>query len=229
MRLAVAALVAVLAGCANNPLSTSLDPQAAKTIRTIALVDAPDPERFSAFDLGHPGMFMGIVSGIVTGSSQEKNGDRFTEELKGQGFVVGSRLSERTAQALSARGYKVVRVASEKEARQGMADAILTMEATTAGYIAPRVNRGYEPALGVEVSLMPLKAPGEYVEALYRDRFMFGWETITGLWSVLPAPETYSYRNFGELMKRSAEAAGGLTIGADLIAERVAKDLDRSR
>src|ERR1051325_3254164 len=125
MRLLFMALAVVLAGCANNPLSQSLDPQAAKTIRTIALVDSPEPDRYIAFDLGHPGMFMGIVSGLVTGSSQERNGDRFTEELKGQGFVVGSRLSERTAHELATRGYKVVRVASVKEVREGMADAVL--------------------------------------------------------------------------------------------------------
>ncbi|MGQ0654567.1 MAG: hypothetical protein ACT4P4_20265 [Betaproteobacteria bacterium] len=95
------------------------------------------------------------------------------------------------------------------------------------GYVAPRVLTDYIPALSVVVELMPAARPDAM--PVYRDGFMFGWQGFTGWWVNLAAPPEYGYRNFADLMKRSDEAADGLTVGAERIAERLAADFMLAR
>src|SRR5262245_37885765 len=130
MRLAslvVACAAVTLAGCAEfEPLLTkSLEPQAAKTLRRIAIVETPEPESYVAFDLGHPGMLMGIGSLFVTGSAMERNGAQFTSALRGKRFEIGRRLTESTASALAAHGYEVMRIG--EHALDVEADAVLRL------------------------------------------------------------------------------------------------------
>ena len=220
----LAAVVLALAGC-TAPFKQSFEPRSAGTIRSIALVEPVEPEGYVAFDYGHPGMYMGLVSGIVTGSHLEEEGRKFTAHLRRAGFEIARRLGERTAFELERRGYEVKRV-SHADYATGV-DAVLTLQPKTVGYVAPRVLTDYIPALGVVVELTPAGNPD--AEPLYRDGFMFGWQSFSGWWVNLPAPKEYSYRNFADLIKRSEEAADGLWLGADRIAERVAADFAFAR
>jgi hypothetical protein len=220
----IAALVLLLNGC-TSPMKYSFEPGAADSIRRIALVDPVEPEQYTAFNLGHPGMYLGLASGIVTGSHMEAEGKAFTAHLRQTGFDLGRRLAERTVHALERRGYEVVRVTSVADARG--VDAVLTLTPMMVGYVAPRVLTDYIPAISVVAELVPAGRPE--AEPVYRDGFLFGWQGFTGWWVPLPAPPEYSYRNFADLMKRSEEAADGLTLGADRIAERLAADFMLTR
>jgi hypothetical protein len=215
----LAAVVVALAGCA-APFKQSFEPRAAGTVRTIALVEPVEPEGYVALDYGHPAMYMGLVSGIVTGSHLEEDGRKFTAHLRRAGFEISRRLGERTAFELERRGYYVRRV-SHADYATGV-DAVLTLEPRTVGYVAPRMLTDYIPALSVVAELMPPGEPG--AGPLYRDGFIFGWQSFSGWWVNMPSPKEYSYRNFADLIKRSEEAADGLWLGADRIAERIASD-----
>ena len=203
----------------------SFEPKAADSIHRIALVEPVEPEQYTAFNLGHPGMYLGLASGIVTGSHMEAEGKQLTAHLRQTGFDIGRRLAERTVHELERRGYEVVRVTHVDDAKG--VDAVLTLKPMMVGYVAPRILTDYIPALSVVAELMPAGRPE--AEPVYRDGFLFGWQGFTGWWVTLPAPPEYSYRNFADLMKRSEEAADGLTVGADRIAERLAADFRLSR
>ena len=220
----LAAALVSLAGCA-APFKQSFEPRNAGAIRTIALVEPVEPEGYVAFDYGHPGMYMGLVSGIVTGSHLEEDGRKFTMHLRQAGFEIARRLGERTAFELERRGYDVRRV-SHADYATGV-DAVLMLEPRMVGYVAPRMLTDYIPALSVVAELMPAGKPD--AEPLYRDGFIFGWQSFSGWWVNLPSPKEYSYRNFADLIKRSEEAADGLWLGADRIAERIASDFAPAR
>ena len=223
-RIVIAALIILLGGC-TSPMKYAFEPAAAESIRTIALVEPVEPEHYTAFNFGHPGMYLGLASGIVTGSHMEAEGKAFTAHLRRTGFDIARRLSDRTALELERRGYEIVRVTQMDDAKG--VDAILTLRPMMVGYVAPRVLTDYIPALSVVVELVPARRHD--AEPVYRDGFLFGWQGFTGWWVPVPAPPEYSYRNFADLMKRSDEAADGLTVGADRIAERLAADFILTR
>jgi hypothetical protein len=208
----IAALVALCSGC-TSPMKYAFEPGEAQSIRTIALVEPIEPEQYTAFDFGHPGIYLW--------------GDRnaFTAHLRRTGFDVAQRLADRTALELERRGYEVVRVTQVEDARN--VDGILTLKPMMVGYVAPRILTDYIPALSVVVELMPAGKPD--AEPVYREGFLFGWQGFTGWWVTLDAPPEYSYRNFADLMRRSDEAADGLCVGADRIAERLAADFTVTR
>lgn len=222
--IAIAALIVLCSGC-TSPMKYAFAPSAAQSIRTVALVEPIEPEQYTAFNLGHPGMYLGLASGIVTGSSMEAEGKAFTAHLRRTGFDVARRLADRTTIELERRGYEVVRVTQVEDARG--VDGILTLKPMMVGYVAPRILTDYIPALSVVVELMPAGNPD--AEPAYREGFLFGWQGFTGWWVTLEAPPEYSYRNFADLMKRSEEAADGLVVGADRIAARLASDLALTR
>jgi hypothetical protein len=220
----VAVLLVLLNGC-TSPMKYSFDSRAADAMRRIALVEPVEPGSYVAFDYGHPGMYLGLVSGIVAGSHMEEEGRQFTAHMRRTGFDVARRLADRAAHELGRRGYDVVRVKQLDDAKG--VDAVLTLKPMMVGYVAPRVLTDYIPALSVVVDLMPAGRPD--ANPLYREGFMFGWQGFTGWWVTLEALPEYSYRNFADLMKRSDEAADGLTLGADRIAARLAADFTLTR
>lgn len=224
---AVTVSLAALAAC-----SMQMQPEAT-TVRKIAVLQPPEPEKYSA-DVSHPSGVLGRMADQMRGVSTES--DRFTAGLKGKGFALAGRLAERTAQALRAQGYEVVLVRDAYKVRNGVTqieydksavEAVLTFDFDTAGYLAPRADAPYQPALAVAVSLARTAAL-EFVP-LYKQRFMFGWEGHTGTWTHLPAPSQFTYRGYDELMAGQAEAGRALYVGADVIAARIAQDLSPKR
>jgi hypothetical protein len=226
-------LLVALAGCAAAP-KQALDQEAAKNIRKIAVVEAREPVKYVALNLGHPGMLFGAIGGAIAGASMEDNGTKLTSALRAKEFGISKRLTDKTAEALAALGYEVVRVPDVREVKDGKmaldyrnvhtdADAILNVTPTLVGYISTRGFNDYVPALGVIVELVS-KGKDE-VNRLYQDRFMFGWEPSAGNWIHVPAPTNYRYSNVEELINRSADAGAGLHVGAELVGERLAKDL----
>jgi hypothetical protein len=227
------ALLIVLAGCAAVP-KQALDQDAARSIRKIAVIEAREPVKYVVLNFGHPGMLFGAIGGAAAGAAMEANGTQFTNALRDKGFGISKRLSDKAASTLAAVGYEVIRVPDVREVKddkivldyrnvQTDADAILNVTPTMVGYISTRGFNDYVPAVGVIVELV--SKGKDQVNRLYQDRFMFGWEPSAGQWIHVAAPPAYRYSSFENLMSRSAEAGEGLLMGAELVSERLAKDL----
>jgi hypothetical protein len=220
-------VAALLAAC-----SAQLQPEDQK-VRRIAVVQPPEPERYSA-DVSHPSGVLGRVVDQMRGVSND--GEKFTAGLKKQGFAIASRLAERSAQALRSRGYEVTLVRDGYKVRDGITlldvdkskyEALLTFDIDTVGFLAPRNDAPLQPALAVAVTLAPT-ATLEFVP-FYKQSFIYGWEGHMGTWTHLAAPSQRTYRSADELIGRQAEAGQTLYAGADLIAERIAQDLAPKR
>jgi hypothetical protein len=222
-----AVLAPLAAGCAMQ-----MQPEAAN-VRRIAVVEPQEPESYSA-EVSHPFGVLGRVADTLRGRTLES--DTFTAAVKAQGFYIANRFGERTAQALRAQGYDVVLVRNAYRVRDGIThldfdkstvDALLTFDLDTVGFLAPRGDAPFQPALAVAVSLDPT-AVLEYVP-LYKARYMYGWQGHVGTWTHLPAPAQYAYSSHEDLMARRAEAVQVLHAGADAIAARIGQDLARKR
>jgi hypothetical protein len=223
-------LLVALAGCAAAP-KQALDQEAAKNIRKIAVVEAREPVKYVALNFGHPGMLFGAIGGAIAGASMEDNGTKLTSALRAKEFGISKRLTDKTAETLAALGYEVVRVPDVREVKHDKivldyrnvhtdADAILNVTPTLVGYISTRGFNDYVPALGVIVELV--SRGKDEVNRLYQDRFM---EPSAGNWIHVPAPNNYRYSNVDELINQSVDAGARLLVGAELVGERLAKDL----
>lgn len=232
-------LLLALAGCASAP-KQALDKTAAQSIRTIAVVEAREPSKYVTLNFGHPGMMFGAIGGAIAGASMEDNATKFTNKLRAKQFEVGKHLSDKTAEKLAASGYRVVRVPDVREVKDDKiildykkihtdADAILNVMPTMVGYVSTSGFNDYIPALGVIVELVSNSNGKDEVNRLYQDRFMFGWEPSAGSWIHVPSPANFSYSNFDDLMNRSDVAATGLLAGAELVADRLARDIAKKQ
>ena len=203
------------------------------SVRRIAVIEPQEPATYSA-DVSHPFGVLGRVADTLRGRTLES--DAFTAAMKSDGFYIAPRLGERTAQALRAQGYDVVLVRNAWRVKDGIThldfdkstvDALLTFDLDTVGFLAPRGDAPFQPALAVAASLDPT-ATLEFVP-MYKSRYMFGWQGHVGTWTHLPAPAQHAYQSHEDLMARRKEAAQVLYSGADLIAARIGQDLARKR
>lgn len=227
------ATITILSGCASFP-KQQLDQSAVRKIKKVAVVDAHEPPKYITLNFGHPGMIFGAIGGGMAGADMEAKGTRFTETIRGKGFNIATRLSEKVTENLSQNGYKVDRVPDTREEKDGKlildykavktdADAILNVTPTMVGYISTHGFNSYIPAIGVIAEMVGKNGS----DVIYREFFMYGWEPTAGQWVHVPAQTSYSFDSFQELIDQSTNAAAGLTAGADALSQRIAQDFPK--
>lgn len=232
-RVALVITVATLSACASFP-KQQLDQSAARKIEKVAVVDAREPVKYITMNFGHPGMMFGAIGGAIAGADMEAKGTQFTEAVRGKGFSIAGRLSEKITEYLRQNGYKVERVPDTRAEIDGKlvldykaintdADAILNVTPTMVGYISTRGFNSYAPAVGVIAEMVGKNGS----DVLYREFFMYGWEPSAGQWIHVPAQSSYSFSGFQDLIDQSANAAAGLTAGADVLSQRLAQDFPK--
>lgn len=231
--LGVVFLVGVLSGCSGLP-KQPLDRKVAAGVTKIALVEAREPDKYETLNFGHPGMFFGAIGGFVAAADMDVKGGQLTDALRARGFAIAPTLTQRVAGKLQRNGYQVERVGDLREIKDGKltldyskivsdADAVLSISPTLVGFISTRGINSYRPALGLVAELVAKNRQ----DVLYREYFMYGWETSAGKWVHVPAPPAYSFGNFDDLIAQSPLAADGLMVGAEELSERLTRDFPR--
>jgi hypothetical protein len=111
------ALAALLGGCASGGASKmAYDRAAAGEVRTIALIDIPNPQVMTIRNFGNPAaMFGGVAAGVAAASSEAANKDPLTRLLNDAHFDFSRELTAALTQRLQRLGYKVVTVSAKRE------------------------------------------------------------------------------------------------------------------
>ncbi|MDD5059045.1 MAG: hypothetical protein PHQ60_14345 [Sideroxydans sp.] len=230
----LAFVVATLSGCANFQ-KQALDKSMAQKIDKVAIVDAREPVKYVTMNFGHPGMMFGAIGGAIAGADMEAKGTQFTNALRSKGFAIAQHLTDKTAENLLKRGYKVEHVPDTRVEKEGKlvldykevktdADVVMNITPTMVGYVSTRGVNSYIPTVGIVVEMVSKNSS----EVIYREHFMYGWEPSAGQWIHVPAETGYSYSSFQDLMDKSANAADGLTSGAELVSARIAQDFQKN-
>lgn len=230
--LTIVPLVCLISACVGPVPKIDSSPAQLAPIRTIAVIQPPEPKEYTVLFLGHPGMAFGIVGGIIAANDQIGKQERLSRALRDQGTAVSAKLAAKVAAELLRSGYDA-RVEEapweEVEGRfklpyekiQSAADAVLVISPTTVGFVATGVTSDYMPTIWMGANLLGK----DRKEPLYRGFHATGWQPKGEGWKFTPPSKGFA--NFDELMANTSASGGSLEEAAGLIAATVVSDLKR--
>jgi len=233
------ALVLALAGCAQVP-QQPLDKKEAASISSIALLEAPEPDKFVVFEGGAGFVMMNTVGAVVpvvfllgalsaVADVERSNtlSGTFTDAMHAQGVRLGGPLTEALREALERRGFKVERLAGQRPAADYSniktdSDAILDVRFSShPGYLTV-VNADFTQSVNISARLVASRTR----QSIYYQQFSYSPNTlgIAGGVKRVAGAET-AFSSFEALMKDFARARDGITAAIVPLAEAVASDL----
>ncbi len=201
----------------------SLAPDAAGQVQKLALLEVLEPPEYGAANLYLEGVFLGGLVNI-------QHSKQFTEVLRQRGSSISKEMADRLEGALTAAGFHVERVQVTRKPNQTnvishaatTADAILNVT-VGAGYVSVHGVDDYIPTVGVRAELLANRSGQE--SQIYLLSFSYGYKRPFSSAIPIDASALYSYGTFDKLMQGNVEAGEGLLTGADLISDRLAKDI----
>jgi len=214
-------LLTGLAACATPTKPLTLD--AAAKLHKIALLEIQDPPEYGAANLYLEGIFLGGIVNI-------QHSKQFTEVLRNRGFSISTEMTDRLERALTVAGFEVERVKATRKPYQA---SVVSHAATTADAILNvNVSAGYVSAHGVDDYVATVRVRAELLEnisgkesQIYLQSLSYGYKWPLSPAVQIDASSTYSYGTFDKLMQSNVEAGEGFLKGADLISDRLAKDI----
>ncbi len=224
--------LSLLAACASAPQSVSLAPEAGAAIKTVAIVLPPEPRKYAVVNMGHPGLALGLVGGMIVAAEQDRKESRFYQAMQFQKFSVKAMLAAGLEKKLGAAGYRAKVVEGPWEEKDGRyvlhpekvvtdADAILVIVPTAAGFMAKGPTADYVPAMTALVRLIGKDRRTD----LYRGFHAAGWEPRAEGWRYTPSRRAFS--DFESLMAEPRESASALAETVDAVSDSIARDLRR--
>jgi hypothetical protein len=232
----IAALLAaslLWAGCATVD-RTPLTSETKKGIRTIAVIDVPEPEKYFLMPglvPGGPALYVfGAIGGLVLGSIEaarlEAATDEFTAALKPTHPDVARHWNESVSELLRSKGFEVTRLPplpnkaegddADCSSIAGKFDAVL-LSTISAGYA---VESAVEPRVYVSMRL----ASGNCSETHFSDSLLFSAKPI-GRFTHVERDAKFAYPSREALIADPLAARDALRAGLAEIARRTASDL----
>lgn len=232
-RLILIASVAVLSACASTP-RVPLQAEAKQKIKTIALVQIPDPEKYFLNPGQAPGgavLYMfGAIGGAILGgieaSRAESATNEFTASLLSQSPALGTHMTDELATAIASRGYTLTKLAQLPKQtaakvvdcgdHTGKFDAVM-ITTLSAGYA---VESQVEPRVEVSVKLLS----SDCTQTLYSESFIYTNKEFPN--SVLvPRSTEFTFATRELLIAGAPKAREALRTGASELAKRIAQAL----
>lgn len=228
------ALATLLAAC--GPAKVAVKPDTVSQIRTVALVRVAEPPAYVANDFGNPGLMFGALGGAVAGASSA-NAGKSVDQLAGEaGFKAGEQLTEKLRTGLEANGYQV-RVVDAQRPKPGKlletvdavpagdADAVLDVAIESAGYATehPMFSPHWRPAAQVQVALVDRRTG----EALYSEKFMYGYHNPLLSGTDLDAPPSYQFKDKDALFADRDQLVAGMAHSVDSVADAIVANLEK--
>ncbi|MBC7918990.1 MAG: hypothetical protein H7Y28_14395 [Rhodoferax sp.] len=232
-RFLVVAGVVALTACSTTP-RVPLQAESKQKIKTIALVQLPDPNKYFLYPGQIPGgsaLYMfGAIGGLVLGGIEASRTDsasnEFTASLSPQNPALGTHATDELAKAISDRGYVLKKVpalpnqADDKitdcSAIKGNFDAVV-IATMSAGY---SVESQVEPRIGIRVKLLS----ADCSQTLYSNSFLYASKEFSSSVFVQRDPE-FSFANRDLLIAGAPKAKDGLREGVTKLAMRIAQEL----
>jgi len=220
-------------GCATverTPLAT----ETRKGIRTVAVIDVPEPEKYflvPGLVPGGPALYVfGAIGGLILGGIEaarfEAATDEFTAALKPTRPDVARHWNESVADLLRSKGFEVTRLpplpkraegdGPDCSAIAGKYDAVL-LSTISAGYA---VESAVEPRVYASLRL----ASGRCTETHFSDSLLFSAKPI-GSFTHVERDARFSYPSREALMADPQMAGNALRAGVAEIARRAASGL----
>lgn len=231
--LGIAVLAGLLAACAGPVPKVDAAASKLATIKTVAVIRAPEPKTYAVMNFGHPGMAFGLVGGLIAAADQSAKQDRVSAAFKSQGAKVNGNLAEQLVTRLQASGYDArIEDGPWEEADGGYklafdkidstADAVLVASPAVVGFVATGAVSDYMPTMTVVASLFLGK---ERKNPLYRGFHSYGWAPKAEGWKNSAPKKTFA--NFDAVMADTKSAQTALDDAGTRLAESVAGDLRR--
>ncbi len=222
-------LFALLAAC-SSPGRINADPEALKSIHSIAVIRPPEVKTITIRTYGQSAAFwFGAAFGGLIGDAQDSAKERqLTEALNLHQLAINSILANDVAARLLERGFEAKVEDAQWEERGGNyffskvnsdADAVLVVTPIMVGFIAPGfVSNEYIPTIYAEATLLGR----DRKTVLYRSFHSSGHKP-GGNWKHTPAKVTFT--DFDALMAHTGEAAASLKGATSAIASTIAADI----
>ncbi len=222
----------LFSGCESVP-QQKFDKRTNSNIKTIALLDVPNPDEYHAINIGGVGGGTVAFGGVMVGSDGALKTEKFTSAMQKQDINLGGELLSGLKRSLTAAGYKVVilketrpRLNANKVADYSQiktnADAILDVWYVVAGYLSPDYSLDYIPWVRVSARMVTTQDKTQ----IYLQTFNYGAELSSHDKRVhIPGNNAYAYRSFETLMGDIAEAKEGLRASVPAISEGISSQL----
>jgi hypothetical protein len=218
----------LLTGCAGVH-KQAFNKEDSQGIKTIGIIEPAQPEKYAVHNIGHAGMYFGLIGGLIAAADMNSKTDQFTELMKARGFNITEEFQKVLVEELKKAGYsiKLIKVRRENvaflesyEALDTEADVYLD-SIVSAGYLCASGGSDYIPAVRSGVRMVK-RGSGEI---LYQDVIAYGYEARRSEAVCIAAPQEYYFKNFEALSSSPDRALEGLRTGIPLLAKRIAQDL----
>ncbi len=213
-------LLPTLAGCAPR---VALDRGQAERVRTIGLVEPAMPEGPSAPIILAPGIYFGLVGGLIEAAMQEERDQRIRAAIAARGFEVRARFAAHLDAELRAAGFRTVPVAADRARRDLLAayppaevDAYLDIHVQQFGYAARTTASPFRPFLMLTTRLA---APDG--RALFQEGFTLNWGSDTLITRDRPGPEGHDIAASTEFDANPDRTLAGLDAGLAEMARHI--------
>jgi len=230
-RTAALGLAVLSAGCAGVS-SQQFDSQG-EPLKTIALINVPNPVQYEAVDWGSKAGMFGAVGGVAIQADAKTMSEALTKAAKEASFDYSREMQTAVAERLRRAGFKLVMVRAEREAPNALildygkvpaadADALLDIDARTVGYASYNIaDPDFRPYLRADVRLVSAKTRA----VLYSEQVMFGYQNPYMSGTQLPSDRKYYFKDFSALMADKSRAFEGWRQGTRAIADHIAQRL----
>lgn len=224
--------VVTLSGC--GATMVAIKPDAISKVKSIALIEAGEPQTYVGNDFGNPGAAFGAIGGIAVAKSSNNAIKSINQVVKKEGFLAGQYLTESLQEELTALGYqvKLIKVLREKtfelldsyeSVKTEGADAVLDVAIKSIGYATehPLLSPHWRPASVIEISLVSSLNN----EKIYTEKFMYGYHNPFMSGTDLDAPKAYHHSNKESMFSDDKLLIEGMQDSVTAVVEAVSQRL----
>lgn len=233
----VVILAATLIGCAAMPDQSmirahTMDPDSLASIRTIAVLDIPNPRHYWLGEGAGTGtLLLGPLGMAAELSNVGANADLYDD------FSFADIAQRRLASRLESHGYRVINRDVTRTEQHSLlddyraldvegVDAFLDVVPVAVGFKGSQAFTLALPDLGAHVTVVARLVSAESKNVLYAETISYGYGKLAGATWIDPPPDQ-DFENAGELKANMDEALVQLTAGIDTVAEAIADRLGK--
>ncbi len=227
----------LMAGCASLPPQQSFNRQASQDIKTIAVLPMRETEP-NVFILNNPGLSFGLIGGLISEADLATKRKKLRDTLSNAGVDYVAVFKNQLTQAMSRRGYALLwpeatiettKIGRNKAGIRNVytatttADAQLDVNFGFVGYAAAGATgkAPYRPTAAVIAQLVSANGKSK----LFTDTIVYH-NVFKAEGAVNIAPdEHYSYPNFSDVEKAGPDAAKGISVAVEAVADKLAEQL----
>lgn len=223
----------LFSGCAS--LNTKkLQPEYAKNMDSIAVVEIQDHEYYQLLDYGNPiSLFLGGIGSMIAVAESNSHKEDFTKDVRAKGFNYGKEMTKTLVKELKKAGFKVRLVKADKKqpwtfvedyngVKAGKADTILDINSMAVAYASETAfNHALRPYLDLKVNIVDSKGR----KPVYEKKYMYGYHNLFLSAHDIDAPEKYHFDNVTFVVDHPTEARDGFRDGIKTLAKAIVNDL----